>query len=109
MAGTTLARLSNFFTRHPTKATSKKAVPPTIVQQNARAGITVNTRLEAVEGFPVCVLLTDPILAQEADDYTVKSVKFVIQSSDQGWCNEDNFEGALLPFFLALICLTLSR
>lgn len=108
MAGTTLTtKFTNLF-RHSTKHT-KKAVPRILtVLQNDRADIT-NTRLEAVEGFPICVLLTEPILAKETDDYTVKNVKFVVESNDQGWCNEDNFEGVLLRFFLASMCLTLSR
>lgn len=77
---------------------SNKAPPleplPKIAPLVASADITETW--EAVERFPACLLLTDPILSNVTENYTAVEVEFNIKSNDQGWCNEDNFEGAPL-------------
>lgn len=52
---------------------------------------------QAVEGFPSCFLITDAILSDETENYTVKGIDFTIKSNDQGWTSEDNYNGALSP------------
>jgi hypothetical protein len=64
---------------------------PPIAPLEAKADIT--DTWEAVERFPECLLVTDAILSNETKNYMVKEVVFNIESNDQGWCNEDNFEG----------------
>jgi hypothetical protein len=64
------------------------------IQLKASAKISDLDRWEAVERFPACLLITDPILYNETENYTVNEIVFDIKSNDQGWCNEDNFEGA---------------
>lgn len=76
---------------------SKKKVQDTRIALPDIAPLTSSAGIddiwEAVEKFPECLLLTDPILADETESYTVKQVVFNLKSNDQGWCNEDNFEG----------------
>ncbi|KAF5324214.1 hypothetical protein D9619_011366 [Psilocybe cf. subviscida] len=78
--------------KYLTGSNSTKKQSPRIQHLDFPSEIT-NT-LEAVDGFPACVLLTDPIFSNTSDNYTVRNVEFVITSHDQGWCNEDNFKGA---------------
>jgi hypothetical protein len=87
--------ITNLLTGQSNKTTKHVAHPT--VPLNFRADIT--KPLEALEGFPVCVLLTGPIIFHETDNYTVENIEFVISSNDQGWCNEDNFEGASNSLF----------
>lgn len=84
----------NFFTGHLHRTKAKRhAARPDIAWLYIKAETT--DTLEAEEGSPACVLLTEPILHGYSSDCKVKNVKFIVTSNDQGWPTGNNPEGVL--------------